>query len=106
MYETFWWVGDALGNLVIAPFIMIWATRYWPKLRVSQLIEAGCLAVSLIGVTLMIFKYMYQTASGPFSLSYAIFPFVIWAGLRFGQIGAVTSTFIVAIITIWKTAEG
>ena len=101
-----WWVGDALGNLVIAPLIMIWVTRPWPKLRASQLLEAGCLAVTgSVIVSLLIFEGAQGKREDEFRYSYSIFPFVIWAALRFGQMGAVTATLVLSVITIWKTTR-
>jgi signal transduction histidine kinase len=40
------------------------------------------------------------------ALIYVIFPFVIWAALRFGQRGATLVVFIVSGIAIWGTSQG
>lgn len=40
------------------------------------------------------------------ALIYMVFPFIIWAALRFGQHGATAITFIVSGIAIWGTVQG
>ena len=37
---------------------------------------------------------------------YLLFPFVIWAALRFGSRGASLVTFVIAVIAVWRTVTG
>ena len=37
---------------------------------------------------------------------YLLFPFVIWAALRFGTRGATLTTFTVAVVAVWHTSQG
>jgi len=39
------------------------------------------------------------------SLDYAVFPLIIWAGLRFRQREAMTAVFIVSALATWGTAQ-
>src|SRR6516162_580298 len=79
-----WWLGDALGNLVGAPLLLTWAR--WPLIawRPRRADEAGGMLLGLVAVSLLVF-------AGPAGifffhpLAYTVFPFVIWAALRFGQ---------------------
>src|SRR5205807_9834830 len=41
-----------------------------------------------------------------YPLHFTVFPLVIWAALRFGQIGTTAVTFIVSGVAIWSTANG
>src|SRR5438093_9786284 len=36
-----WWVGDMMGDLVVAPLLLIWLRRPWPRLRPAQVQEAA-----------------------------------------------------------------
>ena len=38
-----WWLGDAMGALIVAPLVFVWST--WPRRRLPrvQLLEAGAL---------------------------------------------------------------
>ena len=61
------------------------------------MLSAAAVALLAFGALLPL-----KTTSSP----YLLFPFLIWAALRFGQHGAVTATFVVSIIAIWSTAHG
>ncbi|MEO8453160.1 MAG: MASE1 domain-containing protein, partial [Gemmatimonadota bacterium] len=37
---------------------------------------------------------------------YAVFPFLLWAALRFGPVGATTASVIVAAYSTWNAALG
>jgi signal transduction histidine kinase len=46
------------------------------------------------------------TPTGKFAQAYLFFPLLIWAALRFGQRGAVSTAFVVSVIAVWGTALG
>ena len=100
-----WWLGDALGNLVVAPLLLTWAG--WRRIawRPRRADEAGGMLLGLVAVSLLVF-------AGPAGifffhpLAYTVFPFVIWAALRFGQHAAALMTFVASSIAIWGTVRG
>lgn len=101
-----WWLGDALGSLVVAPFFLVWAERprvAWPASRIA---EALTLIASLAVISVLIFGPMFTTDQANFLQPYVLLPFLIWAALRFGSHGTVTATLVVAILAVWRTAEG
>jgi signal transduction histidine kinase len=70
----------------------------------NKLIEAGIL---LTGVFLL--GYVVSMTSGRSltpALFYALVPFLIWAALRFGQLGVSTSILILAFLSIWGALHG
>src|SRR5262249_10873889 len=79
-----WWLGDAMGNLVMAPVLLTWAAAPradWPR---RQTAEAALLLFGLGAVSAFVF--LGGSGHGPgHPLEYTLFPFVIWAALRFGQ---------------------
>jgi PAS domain S-box-containing protein len=99
-----WWIGDMIGDLVLAPFLFVWCAR--PRIHVSRagLAEAAALFLCVLGVSLLVFTdaLPVKITDHPFLL----FPFLIWAALRFGQPGAVTATFVMSVIAIWGTHQG
>jgi two-component system, NarL family, sensor histidine kinase FusK len=101
-----WWLGDAMGDLVLAPLLFAW--RGWPRIRLSipRLMEGVILFFSLWGVALAAFGVWLTPQQSLHLQPYIVFPFLIWAALRFGQKGTVTSTFLVASIAIVRTAQG
>jgi PAS domain S-box-containing protein len=104
--ETFltWWLGDAIGILVITPILILFSTlssnRFHPKL----IAEGIFLVIGLILVCKIAFAGWLGNI--PFPLSFLPFPFLVWAVLRFDKLGVITSILIVSIISIWETING
>jgi len=98
-----WWVGDMLGALVIAPLLLIWSTRFRTALRSQRMLEALLYTLALVCLSVFVFQGSLWVGVKPFTFAYVIFPILIWIALRFGQIGSVTATFVVSLISIWST---
>ena len=93
-----WWLGDAGGDLLVAPAIMV-AITHWPYRRApGRGLEALVLTVALSGVSFFVFYEKVPRA-------FLVFPLMIWAALRFWQPGAVGSSLIVASFAIPLTAN-
>src|SRR5262249_45003081 len=83
-----WWVAHTLGVAVFAPLILVWGTpeawrRWWPARR--EAVEAAALVLAVVALVLVV--------AGPFASliplrPYALFPFMLLAGGRFGARGA------------------
>jgi len=95
-----WWLGDALGDVVMAPFLFTWTV--WFRRRKPILSLASVEAVSLaLGVCIVSGLAFFGTGRSPdleFPLKYAVFPLVAWSALRFGSIGSATA--VLATLTI------
>ena len=101
-----WWLGDAIGALLVAPPILVWATppRFSPS--PARMLEAAALAASVLIVSVVVFIVPVTWHTHAFDYPYAFFPPLIWAAIRFGQCGSVTTTFVVSAIAVWGTAMG
>ncbi len=88
-----WWLGDMGGDLVVAPALLVVAAQ-WPfrELR-GRVVEAAALAAATAGLAVFIF-----TRST--SLTFLIFPVLVWAALRFWRLGAVVAILLFASIAI------
>ena len=95
-----WWIGDAMGDLIVAPLILVLSTRPWRRLANRMLLEGLVLLVVLATVSSIVFL------GGQWRYPHLLFPALIWAALRFGQLGAVTSSFIVAGVAIAGAVHG
>ncbi|HEY1264586.1 MAG TPA: MASE1 domain-containing protein, partial [Terriglobales bacterium] len=100
-----WWSGDAMGVLIITPLILaMWPPRYQatPKRRFELFILAS-------GALLLCFA-IFGGHAGLFVrddvLVFLLFPFVIWAAIRFHTTGASAITLLIAVSAVWGTAHG
>lgn len=100
-----WWLGDAMGNLVVAPVLLTLAI-WFPFRSLRRTAEAAALAFGLVAVGLIVFNGPRPTDSAHYSFVYTIFPFVIWAALRFGQQGTTIVTCVASVFAICGTLHG
>ncbi|HEY6484197.1 MAG TPA: MASE1 domain-containing protein [Steroidobacteraceae bacterium] len=101
---SMWWIGDAIGNLVTAPFLFVWADQARHGWRLQRLPEA----IALLGAMLMLSVAVFvdHGTSIPYPVHYLIFPAVLWAALRLGQHAAALLVFGAMLVTIVATLEG
>jgi PAS domain S-box-containing protein len=95
-----WWVGDAMGALIVAPLILVWSTNPLRRIHGWHLVEALVLVTMLASLSSFIFL------AGYWRYPHLIFPILIWATLRFRQPGAVTGSFLVTAIAIAGAVDG
>ena len=99
-----WWLGDATGALLVAPVLLtlpLWFRAKEYRFRLEAIVlEAIAVAVSLA---------IFVVPVGPFAerhLEFAVFPLVIWAGLRFAHPGAALVSLTISSIATWGTLQG
>jgi PAS domain S-box-containing protein len=99
-----WWLGDAIGALIVAPLVFIWGRR--PRRRWSgiQLLEAVALLLVVVTVNLLVFGGLWTAPR--LEVSYLVFPVLTWAALRFGPPGVATTVGLVSVVAIAGTAQG
>jgi signal transduction histidine kinase/ActR/RegA family two-component response regulator len=103
---SLWWLGDALGDLVMAPVLLVWLAEPPPRWRRGELVEGGLLWTGLLILGLVVFLQPFPADTEHYPLPYTVFPIVIWAALRFGQRGTTSVTFIASAIAILGTVSG
>ena len=101
-----WWLGDGMGVLLAAPLMLVWATR--PQLRITgrTIAELSVLMVCLFLACEAAFGGYLTIPSIDLPIAYLPFPVVMWAALRFGRHGAVTSVFLTSVRAVAGTAGG
>jgi PAS domain S-box-containing protein len=100
-----WWLGDLIGDLLVAPVILVWSARVGRTDR-ERWLEAGVLGISIVAVSFVVFRSSGATSQGVFSDAYLFFPLLMWAAVRFGQRGSVTTALIISTIAVWGTVLG
>jgi PAS domain S-box-containing protein len=101
-----WWAGDLLGMLVVAPVLFSWTAR--PRIRdTRRLLEVVALVVGTAAAAdLGLLQSLDYLPLGELEYTYLLFPFVVWAAVRFGPRGASLVTLVVAAVAVWHTARG
>jgi len=101
-----WWMGDAIGIVLITPFILIW--RQIPKdwIESKRLIEA----VLVLGLTFLIgqvvFLGWFHDSVGQVARGYWLYLFVTWTAVRLGTRGVVVLVPMVAVQALVGAVHG
>jgi signal transduction histidine kinase len=101
-----WWVGDLIGDLVVAPVLLIWVATPRVRLVPRRLLEAAALLALVIVSGFLIFGSARVSTTAALGQAYLVVPGLIWAALRFGPQGAATATLLTSMIAVWGTADG
>jgi signal transduction histidine kinase/DNA-binding response OmpR family regulator/integral membrane sensor domain MASE1/HPt (histidine-containing phosphotransfer) domain-containing protein len=96
-----WWVGDAMGVVLVAPLLLFAATslRVRPAIPKGRMVEGALVLVLLFVVCIDVFS-----AHQPYE--FLMLPLVIWASTRLFQLGAALSLAIVAAVSVIQTVHG
>jgi integral membrane sensor domain MASE1 len=104
-----WWLGDVIGDLVIAAFLLTWGSAAWIRMTSRRVAEAVALGAVLFGGSLLLFgEGGGQTGTWlvAFQQPATLLPLLIWAALRFGTPGATGATLLISAVAIWSTILG
>ncbi|MGH7531554.1 MAG: sensor domain-containing diguanylate cyclase [Gemmatimonadales bacterium] len=100
-----WWLGDAVGAIVLAPALILWAgvkpTATWSRGRV---LEAVALGLAAVVIPLLVFGAFLPQRNYP--IAAFVWPLLIWAALRFGPRETATVLLLASIIGIARTVNG
>jgi PAS domain S-box-containing protein/diguanylate cyclase (GGDEF)-like protein len=91
-----WWVGDAIGVIIFAPFLLLLS-------RLGQLFHRPIEVIALLVVTAV---SAYAVFNVRILIPYLVLAPVVWAALRFGQVGAAMVTVIICATAVAQNALG
>ncbi|MDP2342459.1 MAG: MASE1 domain-containing protein [Deltaproteobacteria bacterium] len=92
-----WWLGDALGALVVTPLLLTWAT---PAPRPVNHAETAGLLVAVVVASALAFSGVGG------SQPYLLFPVLLLAAVRLGPRGASASAFLASAVAVTATTLG
>jgi len=95
-----WWIGDAMGVLLVAPLILTWGTRR------RREVHGKSNAIEIVALTAALLGSMWLAFLSRSPLSFPVYPFVIWTALRFGQRGTTLAVVTISAIAVWATIHG
>ena len=98
-----WWVADAMSVLLITPMLVTLSPHsraLGAPSGVGSRLEGLVLFVLLAVVSELVFGLEGNRGQEQIPMMYAVFPFVLWAAVRFGPRGASLASFLVSMIAI------
>lgn len=101
-----WWLGDAVGAIVVTPFLLLATDSFHAKWTREQIAELTCLFVGLSFTAWLIFGGHFYSALKHYPLEFLCIPFLIWAAFRHGGAVAATAIGVLSGIATWGTLRG
>ncbi|NOT25035.1 MAG: PAS domain-containing protein [Acidobacteria bacterium] len=98
-----WWLGDAVGAVVVTPLLLLWKPPFAVEWNGRRLIELLALAVSVVVVSWGLFG---AAPSSTYPLRFLLIPVLLWSAFRFGVRETATSAAVVAVIATEGTLRG
>src|SRR6266480_4360676 len=98
---------NAVSALIIVPLIVTWVTNGVQPLRTAsgpRSLEACALFLGLLAVSYVVLYELRSPAD--LALLFLPLPFLLWAAVRFGVLGASTAISIVGFLAIWSASYG
>jgi signal transduction histidine kinase len=94
-----WWTGDAMGVLLVAPFLLSFLpSPARPALGWRQQLELGALLAAVALVAFAVFQTRLR-------LEYIVYPLIIVAALRFRLRGAAPAALIASGVAVWAAVN-
>lgn len=101
-----WWLGDAVGALVVTPLILSWLDRSFERWRGLRLLEALLLLSLLSMLAATIYTDLVLPNNTARLWGHIAIPLLLWAAFRFGPRGVSTAMASLSAIAIWGTIHG
>lgn len=99
-----WWLGDAVGALVVAPLLLTLARS--PRGRRAVDVETVLLASGTVVATAIVFGSIVGATAAYHPLAFIVFPFVIVTAVRRGQPATGLVILLATAVALWHTVRG
>jgi diguanylate cyclase (GGDEF)-like protein/PAS domain S-box-containing protein len=101
-----WWLGDAVGAMIVTPLIVLLVTQPKPRWATNQWIEASLLFSGVFAASTILFGGWIVEVGDNYPLTFICIPFLFWTAFRFGPREASLTTFIIAALAITGAVDG
>lgn len=101
-----WWLGGAVGNLVVAPAMLLWIADPLPGWRTRKTLEAAAVLLSLVAASQFVFGPLSPAAVRRYPLEFLCIPSLLWAAFRFGPRETATAVLLLSGMAISGTLDG
>ncbi len=107
LLET-WWLGDAMGALIVTPFIITWMREGGNVGSSGGPFTALLIFVLLAASGIIAFwgPLVSSTGVSDYPLAFLTLPLVVWATFNLGQRGGSAATMVASVMAIGGTVRG
>ncbi len=98
-----WWSSDAIGNLLITPFLLSWASLAHAKkftLKPGRIVEGTAMWIAMLLLGYFARGVFPEQHDLSLLFGYMSFPFLIWAALRYGVRSVTSAIILIATLAI------
>jgi TolB-like protein/integral membrane sensor domain MASE1/class 3 adenylate cyclase/Tfp pilus assembly protein PilF len=101
-----WWLGDATGDLVFTPLVLLWSVASKRRWNRKEAAEVGALFLLLVLLSGVVFGGWLGVSARNYPIAFICGPVVIWTAFRFTQRETASGIFILSAIAVWGTLHG
>lgn len=99
-----WWVGDAVGALVLAPAVLRLITDWRRALALPA--KAWLEGIAFLAVLGALTQIVFSAPPGSLAMPFLVFPILLWGSLRCGPVGVGAGLVLVVLLTTHDTVAG
>ncbi len=100
-----WWMGDAAGALVVAPFLLIWERDYRLGWTRRAILEGSVFLVAMLTLGALAFGVPIRLGPRTYPIPF-VFPILAWVAFRLGPRATATAVVLLSTLAIWGTLKG
>ena len=101
-----WWLGDVGGQLLVTPFIVLWAKSNLKEIGRDELPRVALLLAATIIIGLVAFSPLLRQITAHGALGFVAIGPLLWAALRHNQRDTATVALMLSAFAIWGTLSG
>lgn len=100
-----WWLGDAVGTVVIAPLLVLWMTDRPPAWSRARPIETAAVMAAIGALGWLVFGNS-PAGARRYPLEFIPAVVLLWPAIRLGARGAATATALLSVVAVAGTLQG
>jgi PAS domain S-box-containing protein len=100
-----WWLGDAVGTVVIAPLLVLWMTETPPAWNRTRAIETASVMAAIGALGWLVFGNS-PAGARRYPLEFIPAVVLLWPAIRLGAREAATATALLSVVAVAGTLQG